>query len=105
MPDYFVYTEYGRFEWDGDKAAANSLKHGVGFAEAMTVFADGRALDGPDPRHSSDEPRRLRLGLTATQRIVTVAYTKRGHGNGESIRLISARQASRRERASYRKVD
>jgi uncharacterized DUF497 family protein len=103
--DYSVYTKYGAFEWSRAKAAVNVAKHGVSFDDAMTAFGDPRALDGPDVRHSSDEPRRLRLGLTATQRIVTVAYTKRGYDHGENIRLISARQANRREREAYRRTD
>ncbi len=50
------------FEWDGRKAAANRLKHGVSFEEAATVFGDPAALDGPDVRHSERELRFLRLG-------------------------------------------
>jgi uncharacterized DUF497 family protein len=54
------------FEWDERKAAANHAKHGVSFEEAVTVFADPNALDGPDLRHSEGEPRLLRLGRAVT---------------------------------------
>jgi uncharacterized DUF497 family protein len=43
------------FEWDPRKAEANAAKHGVSFDEAVTVFLDGNALDGPDLQHSNDE--------------------------------------------------
>lgn len=89
------------FEWDGRKAAANRAKHGVSFAEAVTVFVDPDALDGPDLRHSEKEPRLLRLGRAVTSRVLIVAYTLRRRGNGESIRIISARRASTQERAAY----
>jgi uncharacterized protein len=89
------------FEWDGRKAAVNRAKHGVPFEEAATVFADPDALDGPDLHHSQRERRFLRLGRAATGRVLIVAYTVRRKDHGESIRIISARPASRRERAAY----
>ena len=89
------------FEWDANKAAANLAKHVVSFDEAVTVFADPDALDGPDLLHSADEARFLRLGRSVASRVLMVAYTQRRSGNGETIRIISARRASRRERAAY----
>jgi uncharacterized DUF497 family protein len=89
------------FEWNARKAAVNHTKHGVSFGEAATVFADPDALDGPDLRHSERESRFLRLGRAATGRALIVAYTVRRRGDGESIRSISARRASRKERAAY----
>ena len=89
------------FEWNARKAAVNHTKHGVSFGEAATVFADPDALDGPDLRHSERESRFLRLGRAATGRVLIVAYTVRRRGDGESIRIISARRASRKERAAY----
>jgi len=65
------------------------------------VFADPDALDGPDLRYSERESRFLRLGRAATGRVLIVAYTVRTRGDGESIRIISARRASRKERAAY----
>lgn len=89
------------FEWDARKADANRVKHGVSFDEAATVFGDPEALDGPDLLHSVRESRFLRLGRAATGRLLIVAYTVRRRDDGESIRIISARGASRKERAAY----
>jgi uncharacterized protein len=89
------------FEWDANKAATNLRKHGVSFGEAATVFADPDALDGPDLAHSAQEARFLRLGRSLTGRVLMVAYTVRGLGDDEKIRIISARRASRKERAAY----
>lgn len=89
------------FDWDAQKAATNVRKHGVSFEEAATVFADTEALDGPDLKHSDQEERLLRLGRSPTGRVLIVAYTMRGSGDDEKIRIISARRASRKERAAY----
>jgi len=43
------------FERDPRKAKANADKHGVPFDEAVTVFLDADALDGPDLQHSTDD--------------------------------------------------
>jgi uncharacterized protein len=56
------------FEWDPDKAAANVKKHGVEFAEAMTVFGDPLEVTIPDPEHSKGESRLLSLGMPDHQR-------------------------------------
>jgi uncharacterized DUF497 family protein len=93
------------FEWDPRKAEANAAKHGVSFDEAVTVFLDAKALDGPDLQHSKAERRFLRLGRTADGRLLMVAYTLRRSGDAETIRIISARWASRRERAAYERKD
>ena len=89
------------FDWDARKAAVNRTKHGVSFEEAATVFGDPDALDGPDLRHSDEESRFLPLGRAATGRVLIVAYTVRRRDHGETIRIISARRASRKERAAY----
>ena len=89
------------FEWDAKKAAANTVKHGVSFDAAATVFVDPDALDGPNLRHSEEETRFLRLGRSALGTVLMVAYTLRSSGNVETIRIISARQASRKERTAY----
>jgi uncharacterized DUF497 family protein len=85
------------FEWDPDKAASNLARHGVGFAEAATVFGDPLELTIPDPDHSKGEARFLSLGLSIGSRLLVVAYTER---EGK-IRIISAREASPQERRSY----
>ena len=93
------------FEWDARKAAVNRTKHGVSFEEAVTVFGDPEALDGPDLRHSEKESRFLRLGRAVSGRVLIVAYTVRRRDDGERIRIISSRQASRKERAAYAAAD
>ena len=93
------------FEWDPRKARANADKHGVTFDEAVTIFLDVDALDGADLQHSVHEPRRRRLGRSADGRILMVVYTQRSAGHAETIRLISARRASRQERAAYNAVE
>lgn len=89
------------FEWDTRKAATNANKHGVTFEEAATVFDDPQGLDGADMLHSQGEERFHRVGRAATGRVLVVAYTQRRLGDVEAIRIISARQASRNERAGY----
>jgi uncharacterized protein len=89
------------FEWDARKAASNADKHGVTFEAGVTVFSDPNALDGPDARHSEGEPRFHRGGRAATGRVLVVSYTLRRSGDVENIRIISTRQASRKERADY----
>ncbi len=89
------------FEWDTGKAVSNLRKHGVSFDEAMTVFADPDALDGPDLTHSAHEVRFLRLGRSSAGRVLMLAYTIRRSGDGEAIRIISARRASRKERTAH----
>ena len=85
------------FEWDGRKAAANRAKHKVTLEEASTVFGDplGRITD--DPRHSEGEERFVLLGQSEKRRLLVVMFTERG----ETIHLISARKATRRERREY----
>jgi uncharacterized protein len=100
----FVYTKCV-FQWDPRKAEANAAKHGVSFDDAVTVFLDKDALDGADLRHSKHEMRFLRMGRAADGRVLMVAYTLRRIGDAETIRIISARRASRRERAAYNGKD
>jgi uncharacterized protein len=87
-----------RFEWDAEKARINLKKHGVSFDEASTAFGDPLALTMPDPLHSDGEERLVLLGQTLHQRLlVVVVHTERGN----RIRLISAREATRKERVYY----
>lgn len=89
------------FEWDESKATANLAKHDVSFDEAATVFADSKGLDGPDVLHSTHERRFLRLGRSAAGRVLMVAYTQRRSGDVDTVRIVSARRASRKERAAF----
>ncbi|HYL63450.1 MAG TPA: BrnT family toxin [Candidatus Methylomirabilis sp.] len=90
------------FSWDARKALNNLKKHGVSFEEAATIFVDPEALDWDDPEHSYSEQRSKRLGLSLAGRIVIVVYAQRRLKHGqEVIRIISARQATRKERKAY----
>ncbi|NOT96623.1 MAG: BrnT family toxin [Nitrospira sp.] len=90
------------FTWYVSKAIANFEKHGVPFEEAATIFVDPKALDGDDPQHSVHERRRQRIGRSLSGRILFVVYTiRRRDHEKETVRIISARQASRKERQAY----
>ena len=86
-----------RFEWDARKAALNFAKHGVTFKEATTAFRDPLSATAHDPDHSAGENRFVSFGLSAKGRLLVVSHTERG----ETIRIISARLATRQERRIY----
>ena len=86
-----------QFEWDPKKAKLNLRKHGITFDEAATVFLDDLSLTGYDPDHSNDEDRFVTFGISNSGRLLTVAHTD----SKESIRIISARPATRAERNLY----
>ncbi|MCL5043447.1 MAG: BrnT family toxin [Gammaproteobacteria bacterium] len=86
------------FEWDVRKDAANQRKHGVSFDEAKSVFTDDYARLIADPDHSGDEDRFILLGTSINARLLLVCHCIR---DGESIRIISARRANRREAKVY----
>jgi hypothetical protein len=87
------------FEWDDRKAAANAKKHGVRFEEAKSVFVDERAKLIDDPDHSEAEDRFVILGLSSSIRLLLVCHCYRGEGN--AIRIISARKATAKESRNY----
>ena len=90
------------FGWDTQKALINYEKHRVPFEEATTVFFDPEALDWEDLKHSQFERRFKRVGVSIEGRILMVVYTIRRMKDGkETIRIITARQASRKEREAY----
>ena len=88
-----------QFEWDSVKAKANLRKHGVAFEEAETVFSDDLALLIDDPDHSDDEERFVLLGLSTAPRILAVVHAHRSAP--DTIRIISARKATKSERTTY----
>jgi uncharacterized DUF497 family protein len=92
------------FSWDTRKALKNFEKHGVSFEEAATVFGDPEALDWEDLEHVAVERRWKRLGFSAGGRVLLIVYALRRLNNGtETIRIISARKASPKERQAYAK--
>jgi len=85
------------FEWDTQKAKSNIEKHGVFFEEASTVFRNTLSLTIDDPLHSTDEVRMVQIGISHKDRFLVVVHTERG----DNIRIISARKATKNERANY----
>lgn len=88
-----------RFEWDPVKAAQNLRKHKVSFEEAQSVFYDEFAVQFFDEDHADEEERFLMLGMSSGARLLIVCHCERENGN--VIRIISARKATRRESAFY----
>lgn len=88
-----------KFDWDPAKAASNLKKHQVSFEEARTVFFDDFAVQFFDDEHSQDEDRFIMLGMSSTARLLVVCHCERAEG--EVIRIVSARKATRGESAFY----
>ncbi len=88
-----------KFEWDTHKAAANLRKHRISFDDAKSVFYDEFAVQFFDDGHSSKEERFLMLGMRSAAKLLIVCHCERE--DGEVIRIISARKATRREGAFY----
>jgi uncharacterized DUF497 family protein len=84
------------YQWDPEKAASNLGKHGIDFADAVGVFEDEWALTIRQ-EYVEAEQRFATLGTDFLERVLVVVYTYRGG----TIRLISARRATRRERRAY----
>ena len=84
------------YEWDQAKNRANLAKHGVDFADAVSVFEDDLALTRPE-LDSRGESRSVALGIDGFGRHLVVVFTERG----TRIRIISARLATKQERKSY----
>jgi len=88
-----------KFDPNPVKAAINLKKHGVGFAEAKSVFLDDHAKLIPDPDHSIDEDRFVLLGYSSVLKLLVVCHCYRAEGR--VIRIISARKATRQETKIY----
>ena len=87
------------FDWDAGNARKSVTKHGVGQAEAEQVFFNDPLLVVGDARHSGEEARYHALGRTDGGRLVHATFTLRR--DGALLRVISARDMSRRERMRY----
>jgi uncharacterized DUF497 family protein len=83
------------YEWDPKKAERNLRKHGVDFVDAAIAFDEDRAITLPD-EHPMEE-RYLTFGTDAQGRVLAISYALKGR----TIRIISARKATSRERAQY----
>lgn len=85
-----------QYQWDPRKAATNLRKHGIEFADSVAVFENDFALVLPDDH--PDEERFVVLGQDAFGRVLVVVFTYRDE---QTIRIISARQATARESREY----
>jgi uncharacterized DUF497 family protein len=90
------------FEWDATKALSNRAKHGVTFEQAAMVFLDAFALTVFDSIHGQHEERWFTLGYDARGKLLAVAHTYQTTGAaGARVRIISAREATKREQRFY----
>jgi uncharacterized DUF497 family protein len=85
------------FAWDPRKARLNEASHRVTFAEAATCFHDTLASIFDDPDHSFSERREILVGRSIRNRLLLVSFAERG----DTIRILSARLATRAERARH----
>lgn len=91
-----------QFEWNPEKAESNLKKHEVDFSEAETVFGDPLAKIFDDDKHSSDEKREIIIGHSVQKRILLVSFTER---EKDTVRIISARLATPKERRNYENAE
>lgn len=94
-----MFSKVTGFDWDEGNLLKNWEKHGVTYLEAEQVFFNEPLILEDDVRHSQDEPRWYGLGSTDTKRLLMVVFTIRS----DQIRVISARDMNRKERAIYEK--
>ena len=94
-------TSIKGFDWDEGNARKNE-KHNVSMAEAEQVFFNAPLLVLEDSKHSNLEPRFHALGKSDDKRQLHITFTLRQAG--EKIRIISARDMHKKERAIYEKA-
>lgn len=88
--------------WNPAKALSNLAKHGVSFDQAATVLLDSLALTVFDAEHSQAEERWFTLGTASEGKLLAVSHTYQATSPLEvKVRIISAREATRRERQQY----
>lgn len=88
-----------KYEWDENKNNSNIRKHGISFNEAATVFERNDSIIFDDPDHSADEDRFLIIGFSASSNLCVVCWCER---QADTIRIISARKATKRETSDFR---
>jgi uncharacterized DUF497 family protein len=84
------------YQWDDRKAATNLRKHGIDFADSVAVFEDELALMLVDDH--PDEERYIAIGQDVLRRVLVVVFVYREE---RTIRIISARRATAKERREY----
>ena len=90
-----------KFDWNPAKADINIKKHGVSFEESRSVFYDEFAVQFFDQDNSDVEDRFLMLGMSNETNILIVCHCERDNGN--TIRIISSRKATKNEQKHYRR--
>jgi len=85
------------FEWDEHNAGKNWHQHRVSPVECEQIFFNRPLVVADDPRHSERENRFYALGRTDASRMLFVVFTVRK----DRVRVISARDMSRKERKIY----
>ena len=85
------------FIWDESKNRINVKKHGVSFEQACKVFNDARKLEKFDTVHSTLEDRSIIIGQ-AEANLLFVVNTEI---DNETVRIISARKANKKEQEVY----
>jgi len=90
-----------KFEWDENKNHRNLLKHGISFEDAALIFTDKNSLSIYDEYNSVNEDRWITMGSHPKNDIYVVVHTYRKLNNEESIRIISARRATKNEMKQY----
>lgn len=94
-----------QFEWDTDKNRINQSRHGVSFEVAMQIFNDPNIISLIDHRFDYSEERWISLGSVQGLTVLVVAHLVKEGKNEETIRIISARRANRRQRDAYVRGD
>ena len=87
------------FDWDEGNRRKNFDSHGVADFEAEEIFLDPRVTIEPDAEHSQQERRWAAYGTTIEGRALTIVFTLRAERT--LIRIVSARDMSRKERKTY----
>jgi len=85
------------FEWDDKKAKSNLIKHKISFEEASTAFSDNLSITIEDPMHSENENRLILIGESISNKTLIVVHVEQT----DSIRIISARKATKKEQKFY----
>lgn len=86
-----------QFEWDEEKEWSNYLKHWIRFNDAQMIWSDPYADEFYDDTHSLIEERFIRRGNHPTKGLLVVVFTEREN----TIRIISARKATKNEKEDY----
>ena len=92
----YIQSRDATVEWDSRKALSNALKHGVDFADAAVALEDPHSITIEDP-DAADESRYITIGIDPKGRVLVTVFTHRDR----SIRIITSRKASKRERHCY----